>query len=155
MAIQPTLLEADADPGVGLLHDLIGYHLRRAAGVFATDFTRALAGTGIRQVLFGLLSVLHANPGINQGLAGRYLGIQRANMVSLITELVEAGLVDRRISAEDRRAFSLSLTTAGEAMFDRCTALIRAHEEQLLSDFTAAERRTLIRLLSRIEAREG
>jgi DNA-binding MarR family transcriptional regulator len=94
---------------LGDLPVLVGYHLRRASSAFSADFARAVAGTGMRQVLFGILTVVGANPGINQGMVARILGIQRANMVSLINELVDSGAVDRRVSPEDRRAFALTL----------------------------------------------
>lgn len=144
----------DVFADVGVLRDLVGYHMRRATNVVATDFARALAGTGMRQVPFGVLSVIAAQPGIRQGSAGESLGIQRANMVALITELSDAGLIDRQVSPEDRRAFCLTLTERGRAVHAECTARIRAHEDALLSDFSDEERRTLIQLLSRIEARE-
>lgn len=139
---------------IGNLDGLVGYHLRRASAVVGNDFSRALEGTGMRQVLFGILSIVNANPGINQGAVGRALGIQRANMVSLINELVDRDLVDRKTAAEDRRAFSLTLSPGGVAMFDDCLKRIRAHEDRLLSDLSGAERSSLIDLLSRIEAKE-
>lgn len=139
---------------IGNLDGLVGYHLRRASAVVGNDFSRALDGTGMRQVLFGILSIVNANPGINQGAVGRALGIQRANMVSLINELVDRNLLDRKTAAEDRRAFSLTLSPGGTAMFDDCLKRIRAHEDQLLSDLRPEERRALIDLLSRIEAKE-
>lgn len=137
---------------IGVLENLVGYHLRRASTVVGNDF--ALALDGIRQVLFAILSIVKHNPGINQGAVGRALGIQRANMVSLINELVDRALVDRKTSPEDRRAFSLTLSADVEAMFDDCVARINAHEEALLSDLSGDERAVLIDLLSRIEAKE-
>ncbi|WP_245656881.1 MarR family winged helix-turn-helix transcriptional regulator [Sphingomonas asaccharolytica] len=139
---------------LGVLEELAGYHLRRASTVFGNDFSRAMGGTGIRQVLFGILSVVAANPGINQGTAGRALGIQRANMVSLINELVDAGLIDRRTAEEDRRAFALTITPAGSDALAAGSKRIRKHEQRLLSDLSAEERRMLIDLLQRIEAKE-
>lgn len=139
---------------IGVLDGLVGYHLRRASAVLGNDFSRALDGTEIRQVLFAILSIVGANPGINQGAVGRALGIQRANMVSLINELVDRALVDRKTSPEDRRAFSLTLSAGGEAMFEDCVKRIHTHEDRLLSDLSADERRSLIDLLSRIEAKE-
>jgi len=136
---------------LGALQNLAGYHLRRASGTFAADFSRTLEGTGMRQVLLGILSVIDANPGVNQGAAGRALGIQRANVVALINDLVERGLVDRRVSKSDRRAFELSITPAGEALLAQCLEKIAAHEERLLSDLSAEERATLFDLLSRID----
>ncbi len=139
---------------IGDLAGLVGYHLRRASTVVGNDFSRTLDGTGIRQVLFGIMSIVKANPGINQGAAGRALGIKRANMVSLINELTDRDLVDRKVAPEDRRAFSLALSAAGEAMFEQCVSRIRAHEDRLLSDLSADERTALIDLLSRIEAQD-
>ena len=142
------------DPiAIGALDDLVGYHLRRTSAAFAADFAAAVAGTGMRQVLFGILSVVAANPGINQGNAGRALGIQRANMVSLVTDLVDRGLVAREVAADDRRAFALSLTAEGRKVMTACLEGIRAHEVAMLADLTLAERATLIDLLSRIERR--
>jgi DNA-binding MarR family transcriptional regulator len=146
---------ADVTQELGALDGLVGYHLRRASSVVAADFSRAIGGTGMRQVLFGILSIIKASPGINQGNVGRALGIQRANMVSLVNELVDRDLVRREVAADDRRAFALSLTDAGEAMVEDCLEKIRQHEERLLSDLSAAERKTLIALLCRIEAKEG
>jgi DNA-binding MarR family transcriptional regulator len=138
---------------LGVLDELIGYHLRRASAVLATDFARMLEGTDMRQVLFGILSVVRENPGINQGAVGRTLGIQRANMVAPVNDLAERGLIARQADKEDRRAFSLALTPKGEALFGDVLARIRAHEEAMLSDLSSGERATLIELLGRIEAR--
>lgn len=153
MTVAPVPMDSD-DPALGALESLAGYHLRRASGVFSNDFSRAIEGTGMRQVLFGILSVVGANKDINQGEVGRLLGIQRANMVALINQLVDAGLVDRQTATYDRRAFALNLTPAGDAMLKDCLARIEQHEQRMLAGFTAAERRTLIALLSRIEAQE-
>jgi DNA-binding MarR family transcriptional regulator len=144
----------DEEAPLGALDHLTGYHLRRASGAFGAHFARAMEGTGMRQVLFGILSVVGANPGINQGAAGRSLGIQRANMVTLINQLADIGLLDRQTAAEDRRALALRLTASGEKMLEECLERIEAHEEQMLAGLTAAERRTLIALLTKIEGRK-
>lgn len=153
MASQP--LDTDTETlELGVLAELAGYHLRRASGAFAADFARVLSGTGMRQVLFGILSVVDANPGINQGAAGRMLGIQRANMVALINELVDKDWIERKVAAEDRRAFALTMTDTGSKELAACLARIRAHEEEMLSDLSAADRARLIALLGKIEAKE-
>lgn len=136
----------------GLQEALTGYHLRRASSAFATDFNAAMAGTGMRQVLFGVLSVVATNPGISQGRVGQALGIQRANMVSLANELIERGLMQRTVVPDDRRAFALSLTPAGDALAIECLTRIGQHEDALLADMSTAERTLLERLLRRIYA---
>jgi DNA-binding MarR family transcriptional regulator len=139
--------------GIGILAPLIGYHLRRAHGAFVVDFGAALDGTGMRQILVGILAVIANQPGINQGAAGRILDIKRANMVSLINELVIARLVYRLVDPQDRRAFSLNLTTAEEEMLRDCLERISAHEKRMLADFSDVELVQLRELLSRIARR--
>lgn len=136
---------------IGELGPIMGYHLRRASGAFAADFALAMEGTGMRQVLIGILAVVAESPGINQGAVGRVLGIKRANMVSLINELVDAGLIVRKTDPTDRRAFTLHISDAGRARFDECLTRIVAHERRMLAEFSEAEKATLLDLLARIE----
>lgn len=143
-------IETESPVALGALSELAGYHLRRASGVFAADFTRVLEGTGMRQVLLGILAVVDANPRVSQGVAGKLLGIQRANMVVLINDLVDRGLVAREASMQDRRAFELSTTAAGRALLAQCLERIAEHEARLLGVLSAAEREILLDLLSRI-----
>lgn len=152
---ETALAPTEETVSLGVLSDLIGYHLRRASAVMAGDFARALEGTGVRQVLFGILSIVDANPGINQGTVGRMLGIQRANMVAPVNEMAERGWIDRQVDPGDRRAFILSLTEAGDAMFHHALAQIREHEANMLSDLEPDDLRHLMDLLVRIEARES
>lgn len=144
---------SDPTPHTRTLGQLVGYRLRRASAVFATDFAVTLEGTGIRQIPMGILSVVADNPGINQGTVGRLLGIKRANMVPLINELIESGLIVRETDPADRRAFTLAMSPAGSTMLDDCIRRIEAHEERLLAGFTKAEKAMLLDLLERIEQR--
>lgn len=146
--------ETAAKVDIGALASLAGYHLRRASTAFAVDFARALHGTQIRQVPFAILSVVAANPGISQGAVGRALGIQRANMVTLVIELVDRDLVARSASNDDRRLVALALTAAGTATLAACLALIRAHEEAMLGPLSPLERRQLSALLGKIAERD-
>ena len=135
----------------GALEPLIGYHLRRASGAFSVDFSASMDGTGLRQVTFAVLSVVAANPGINQGSAAQVLGIKHANMVALMNELSDKGLIDRVIDPRDRRAFALRITAAGEAAMSDAIARIHAHEARMLEGFTEADKSQLLVLLGRIE----
>lgn len=138
---------------VGALASLVGYHLRRASSAFLADFGAAMDGTGLRQVTFAVLSVVAENPGTNQGAVGRVLSIQRPNMVALIDELVDKGLIDRAVDRSDRRAFSLTLTPAGLEVLANARTRIAMHERRMLAEFSAEEQRKLAELLARIERR--
>lgn len=138
---------------LGVLDELTGYHLRRAFGAFGADFHIAMEGTGLRQVLFAILSIVSSSPGINQSRVGTLLGIKRANMVSLINELIDLGVIVRMEDPRDRRSMSLSVTPAGTALMREGLKKIRAHEERMLAGFTDDEKQLLLELLRRIEAR--
>jgi DNA-binding MarR family transcriptional regulator len=108
------------------------------------------AESGMRQVPFGVLAVIAANPGTNQGAVGRVLGIKRANMVALVNDLMAQALVAR--AAVDGRAFALHLTEAGHAVLTNALAQIAAHEDRLLARLTPTERARLVALLRRVGA---
>lgn len=140
---------------LGPLDSLLGYHIRYAYSLFGADFARVFADTEMRQVLFGVLSVIFANPGINQGKVGKALGIQRTNMVALINQLVDLGFVKRSLDREDRRAFTLDLTETGKAAVQLTFERIRLHEERMLSSLTTDEQGALLALLRKITSRGG
>ncbi|MBU0555602.1 MAG: MarR family transcriptional regulator [Alphaproteobacteria bacterium] len=117
----------------------------------ATDFARLFADSGMRQVLFAVLSVISSNPGISQSRVGTALGIKRTNMVALVNQLVDLGLLSRQPARSDRRAFSLTLTREGETIFEDAVISIREHESRLLAQLDAHERQQLITLLSKIQ----
>jgi DNA-binding MarR family transcriptional regulator len=135
---------------LGVVEALVGYHIRRAGNVFLTDFTQSVSGTGMRQVLFGILSIIAANPGISQGKVGEALGIQRNNMAALANELEERGLLQRETVLSNRRTLSLTITAAGRTALDDCLLKIREHEDRLLGKLAPLERATLVELLDRI-----
>ena len=135
-----------------VLEGLVGYRLRRAAGLFLADFRRAVGDDSIRPVLFAMLSIVAENPGINQTSLGRALGIQRANLVPLVNELLARGLIDRQPAYQDKRAFALLLTEAGQAELARSTKRIRAQEQRRLKPLDKKERSQLLELLRRISA---
>lgn len=147
--------EDDPALPLGPLDHLTGFHLRYAYALFGADFARVFAGTEMRQVLFGVLSVISANPGINQGKVAKALGIQRTNMVALINKLVELGLVRRALARDDRRAFALHLTQAGQDAIQATLDRILDHEKRLLAGLTTAERQTLLTLLRKVTAGAG
>lgn len=149
-----SLFEETGATVIGPLDDLVGYHLRRGYAVMSGDFAQTFAGTAMRQPLFAILSVISANPGINQGQVGKVLGIQRTNMVALVNELVDLKLVVRRLAQKDRRAFSLSLTDHGQDIMQSTLERIRLHEEKMLQRLTPRERSTLVGLLRRIQSDE-
>jgi DNA-binding MarR family transcriptional regulator len=108
------------------LAESIGFLLRLANGVSIGKLGQRFQTLGLRQSLYAVMLIIHENPGLKQQEVGQALSIQQPNLVSLITELVEEGLVQRTVNSEDRRSYSLALTPAGK---QRLAQANRTHEE--------------------------
>ena len=81
-------------------------------------------------------------------LAG-VLQIDRTNLVGLLNELEEQGLIERRRSAEDRRRHTVALTAKGRRQLARAEFAMLAIESDVLSGLDESERRQLHDLLQR------
>lgn len=134
----------------GMLEDLVGYHVRKAQAIIFDDFMRAMAPERISPGQFGVLVLISANPGMNQSMLAKALGIERSTMVAVITGLEKRGLIKRLPLATDRRANILGLTPKGELLLDKIKAKVRAHENRVTSRLTADETLTLVSLLQKI-----
>lgn len=82
----------------------------------------------------------------------RGTGVSGPAVSQLVSALVDAGLVERRSSAEDRRRSALALTPAGNRTLRSATALVADRLANLLSDLPKPEADALTRLLERVEA---
>ncbi|MEW2417561.1 MarR family transcriptional regulator [Streptomyces sp. NPDC046866] len=88
-------------------------------------------------------------PASQAGLSSR-TGIHRSDLVAVINELAERGLVQRAPDPADRRRNTVSLTTSGRGRLRRLEQLLDTAQEELLSPLSTSERTQLIRLLGRI-----
>lgn len=74
------------------------------------------------------------------------------SMTRMLDRLEDKQLLRRRRSATDRRVVHLELTAKGKGIARRITPMVNDELRNHLRDFTAAERSTLTRLLSRMLA---
>jgi DNA-binding MarR family transcriptional regulator len=118
--------EAGSRLGASELAASIGFVLRLANGVAMSQLAQRFEPLGMRQSLYSVLLIIAENPGLKQQEVGQTLSIQQPNLVSLVNELVNEGLVQRTVNAEDRRSYSLVLTASGK---QRLTQANRAHAE--------------------------
>lgn len=78
--------------------------------------------------------------------------LSSGGMTKRIDRLAEAGLVERAPDPDDRRGVRVRLTPAGLELVDRVVAAHIANEQALLAPLSAAEQRTLDRLLRKLLA---
>lgn len=137
----------------------LGFVLRLANGVATSQLGQRLEPLGMRQSLYSVMLIIHENPGLKQQEVGLTLSIQQPNLVALVNELVNEGLVQRTINADDRRSYSLVLTPAGRQKLTQANRTHAEHERMLaeaVAPLTVEQfRGALLRILSYGEGRSG
>ena len=134
---EPTATEAPRDAALEAseLETALGFWLRLAQQQDLRRFNALFAGQGITQLLYAILLVVAANPGCRQSALGARLRIRQPNMVEPIDQLIGRGLMARAPDPRDRRAQTLSLTPAGDALLAGLRAshdgLTRGYRERL------------------------
>lgn len=136
------------------LEGRLGYQLRRASAVMMADLGRELADLDLRPAEVTTLLVIAENPDCSQTEVGQALAIKRANMVPIISRLMERGLVERR--RLDGRSHALTLTANGQEVAREAIARIERHETRFTELLGHADAETLFRCLPVIRtARHG
>jgi DNA-binding MarR family transcriptional regulator len=121
-----------------------------AAGHADRLVSAGLAEAGARKWHYAVLAALHdSGPASQATLSGR-TGIYRSDLVAVINELADGGLVERAPDPADRRRNVVTLTAAGRRRLDGLQALVTSLNDDLLAPLTGPEREALVRLLSRL-----
>jgi DNA-binding MarR family transcriptional regulator len=140
---------AGAEVVVGVLDDLLGFHLRQAHDATFRAFARDIGDPRLKPGRFAAMMIIHNNPGITQVALSRAIARDKSSITPLIQELQRLGVVNRRPSSRDRRSTTLRLTAAGERMLADLLDHAEALDRQL--DSVVGEKKPeLIALLRRI-----
>jgi DNA-binding MarR family transcriptional regulator len=108
-----------------------------------------LAGFGLRPRHHIALTILRDVGETGQAGLASILQIDRTNLVGLLNELEEQGLIERRRSAQDRRRHTVALTAKGGRQLAKAEFALLAIESEVLSGLDEDERRQLHDLLQR------
>jgi MarR family transcriptional regulator, lower aerobic nicotinate degradation pathway regulator len=127
-----------------------GYLMARLGQASAARFHAALVPENLHPRHFGVMTIVAAHPGISQQRLHEQTAIDPSSMVSVIDELEQLGLAERRPHPEDRRARAIYLTDQGQRKLERARALAGELQRELFAALTAAERTTLIGLLRKL-----
>ena len=121
----PAADAAPEDIDTTVIEGFIGYSVRRASLAIVENFIRHLAPLELRPVGFTLLTLVDGNPGITSSQLCAQLGIQSSNLVALVKQLLDRGLIDRRPHPKDGRAMGLHMTPAGRSLLQEAAAALR------------------------------
>jgi DNA-binding MarR family transcriptional regulator len=115
----------------------------------------ALARADARKWHYAVLATLEeAGPASQSELSGR-TGIYRSDLVAVLNELAERGLVERTPNPADRRQNVITVTKQGRRQLVRLDKLLADVEEDVLAPLTPTQRDQLVQLLTTILDHNG
>ena len=139
---------------ISLVDSLVGYNLRRAAARQRERFRNVFTPDDIRPVQLTALTIILHNDRIGQSALGKVMDIKRANVVKLLDELQQRGLIERKPSTRDRRAYELRLTPIGRKLTRKLLAVHRKLEANLALSLGCDELKQLVKLLRKFRSVE-
>ena len=123
--------------------------VQQAAQALAAERLEPL---GVSPRAWGVLSTLTESGPLTQIDLATTMSIDRTAMVYLIDELEAAGLVERVRHPQDRRAFLIHLTAAGQDLREQAAAALGGAAQALLAPLDEAESQQLVDLLAKVAA---
>jgi DNA-binding MarR family transcriptional regulator len=115
----------------------------------------AIAASSIAEVAdvvtvpqFRVLVMVYTRGPMNLAAVAADLDVNPSNASRTCDKLINAGLLDRRVSAHDRRHITLTLTTAGRRLVDKVTKRRRSAIEKVLRVMSPTQRDALAESLS-------
>jgi DNA-binding MarR family transcriptional regulator len=136
-------ITGDLPPSVAFLLSRLGFEVGRELG-------EALGELGLEHREFGLLRLLAAQQGHSQRALGAMLRIPPNRMVTLVDGLEKKGYVERRPHPEDRRAYAMALTEAGNAAVESAFQAALGVEAHTCEPLAPGEREQLLALLTKL-----
>lgn len=124
--------------------------LKRLGFAAKEQAMQAYEDTGLSPYHHAILVALDEETHETQGSIADALGYDRGQLVGLLDELEERGLVERRRDLTDRRRQIVNITSAGRKALNRLRGVSEKLEDELLSPLDEGQRRELHELLLRL-----
>jgi DNA-binding MarR family transcriptional regulator len=140
-------MESPRPPTLLALASYLAGHVSRIGHRGLVD---ALAEQQLRLPHFAVLAALHDFGSLAQHELADRLGLNRSHLVGYLDDLEAASHVARERDTSDRRRQTVVLEPSGARLFVTLTRLAKEYEATSLGALTAAEQRTLARLLQRV-----
>jgi DNA-binding MarR family transcriptional regulator len=151
---EPAPRPAGAPLSLGVLSDVLGYHIAQAAVTTYGTFEAHIGQpNNLRKVEYSLLMLLLANGPLTPKRLGHALALSAPNLTLLLDRLQGRGLIRRERSPTDGRSQNIVLTAEGRQLAGDTAAAAGPMERELDDRLSRAERLMLIELLRKVAGR--
>lgn len=126
-------------------------HLLHRAGQCAAEIFQMELGSGdITPRQFAVLVTVSQNEGLSQTHLVERTGIDRSTLADVVRRMLKKGLLQRRRTREDARAYAVKLTDEGWRVLKSVDPLARKVDDKILSSLPSAQREKLLQDLNNI-----
>lgn len=126
-------------------------HLLHRAGQCAADiFQSELAEGDLTPRQYAVLLTVSLNEGLSQTHLVDRTGIDRSTLADIVRRMLKKGLLQRRRTKEDARAYAVKLTEEGWRVLKSAEPLTRKVDERILSALSPSQRDRLVQDLNSI-----
>jgi MarR family transcriptional regulator, temperature-dependent positive regulator of motility len=131
------------------IYGMPGHLIRRLqqASVAIFDNEIRQAGFDLTPVQFAALTMIAANPGLDQATLAQGIAYDRVTIGGVVDRLEQKNLVRREIAEKDRRARNLYLQPLGEQVLAEARPVVRNVQDAILRGLSKAENEQLCLLL--------
>lgn len=124
--------------------------MNRLGSLGAAITNQSLRGHGLKVRQYSLLSLVCEPEAPTQREISEFLVLDPSQVVALVDELEERGMLRREPDPRDRRSKILVPTDEGRAALERAEADVDAASSELLAGLDSSERARLQELLAKI-----
>ncbi len=116
-------------------------HLLHRAGQCAGDvFQSEMRTEDLTPRQYAVLVAVAENEGLSQTNLVEMTGIDRSTLADIIRRMLKKGLVQRRRTKEDARAYAVKLTEEGRRMLQAAQPMAKKVDEKILEVLPTAQR---------------
>ncbi|MDX8350037.1 MarR family transcriptional regulator [Cognatiyoonia sp. IB215446] len=127
-----------------------GFLVQSIARTLDAKMKVELQKVGVDIKIFANLMMLGQQDGINQREIGQRLNFPEYFTSRNVDALVDAGFAERRPDPDSRRSFLVFLTDKGRAKAEELPAIVRSVNDDVLSDLTKTERKSIMALMQKV-----
>lgn len=138
-------------------------HLLHRAGQCAAEIFQAELGSGdLTPRQYAVLLTVSMNEGLSQTHLVERTGIDRSTLADIVRRMLKKGLLQRRRTKEDARAYAVKLTDEGWRVLKSAEPLTRKVDDRILAalgsgqrDRLLADLNSIVQALSRAQPKEA